>query len=294
MKLTKLCSLILTALTSLCLSGCFQVERVVKLKADGSGTIEETMTMGSAMIAQMKAMQAGFGGALEGAVEGADKDAAKDKPKEKSAAKPFELLDEAKLKEEAKKMGEGVTFVSAKKITSKDREGYTATFAFTDINKVRLDMAPPDMSPKGGGDVSIKSSSTEQEPLTFKFAKGKPATLEVAIPTPKKDAKEAAADPTQEAMQEAMMPMMQQMFKDMRLAAAIEVQGKIVSTNAQFKDASRVTLADIDFNKILSDPAKFKAMTKITDPNSAEGKAFLKTVPGIKVETNSPVKISFQ
>jgi hypothetical protein len=189
-------------------------------------------------------------------------------------------------------MGEGVTYVSAKKITGKDREGFTATFAFTDINKLRLDMSPPDMSPKGGGDVSIKTNTTEQEPLTFKFAKGKPATLEVAIPTPKKDAK--PADPSQEAMQEAMLPMMQQIFKDMRLAAAIEVQGKIVSTNAQFKDASRVTLADIDFNKILSDPAKFKAMAKITDPNSAEGKAFLKTVPGIKLETNSPVKISFQ
>jgi hypothetical protein len=293
MKPMKYCSLILAALSTLFLSGCFQVERVVKLKADGSGTIEETMTMGSAMIAQMKAMQAGFGGVTEGAVGGDDKDAAKDKPKDKPAAKPFELLDEAKLKEEATKMGEGVTFVSAKKITSKDREGYTATFAFTDINKVRLDMAPPDMSPKGGGDVSIKAGG-DQEPLTFKFAKGKPATLEVAVPTPKKGAKEAAADPAQEAMQEAMMPMMQQMFKDMRLAVVIEVQGKIVNTNAQFKDASRVTLADIDFNKILSDPAKFKAMAKITDPNSAEGKAFLKTVPGIKVETNSPVKISFQ
>ena len=290
MKPTKYCSLILAALTSLCLSGCFQVERVVKLKADGSGTIEETVTMGSAMIAQMKAMQAGFGGAFEGAVEGADKDAAKDKPKDKPAAKPFELLDEAKLKEEAKKMGEGVTFVSAKKITSKDREGYAATYAFTDINKVRLDMAPPDMGSKGGPEVSTKAD----EPLTFKFAKGKPATFEVAIPTPKKDAKEAAADPTQEAMQEAMLPMMQQMFKDMRLAVAIEVQGKIVATNAQYKDASRVTIADIDFNKILADPAKFKAMAKITDPNSAEGKAFLKTVPGIKIETNSPVKISFQ
>ena len=37
-----------------------------------------------------------------------------------------------------------------------------------------------------------------------------------------------------------------------------------------------------------------KAMTKIKDPNSAEAKAFLKTVPGIKVETTNPVKISFQ
>jgi hypothetical protein len=271
MKPTKFCSLILAALTGLCLSGCFQVERVVKLKADGSGTIEETVTMGSAMIAQMKAMQAGFGNALEGAVEG---DAAKDKPKDK----PARNRSSCSMKPSSRKKrrdGRRRDVRVREESHGQGPRGLRATFAFTDINKLRFDMAPPDMGPKA-------AQTCRQGPgaVDVQVCQGQTRNLEVAIPTPKKDAKEAAADPAQEAMQEAMLPMMQQMFKDMRLAASIEVQGKIVSTNAQFKDASRVTIADIDFNKILADPAKFKAMAKITDPNSAEGKAFLKTVPG--------------
>ena len=277
----KIRSLVLALFASVSFSGCFQIDKNVQVKPDGSGTITETVTMGSAMITQMKAMASGFGDAA-----GADG----------KKAKGFELLDEAKLKEEAAKMGEGVTFVSAKKKTEKDREGYTAIYTFTDINKLKLSTNPPDMS---GGDGSVKiNSKGDSEPVTFTFAKGKTAELTVTTPAMKpaaaKTKEEAAADASQEAMNEAMMPMMQQMFKDMRMTMTVEVVGKITATNASNKEGSKVTLLDVDFNKILADPAKMKAMTKIKDPNSAEAKAFLKTIPGMKVETASPVKISFQ
>ena len=191
-------------------------------------------------------------------------------------------------------MGEGVTFVSAKKITEKDREGFTAIYAFTDISKVKLSTNPPDLG--GGGDLGLKKGDTE--PVTFKFTKGGTAELAVTTPAMKaavaKSKEETAADATQEAMNEAMLPMMQQMFKDMRMSMSVEVAGKISTTNATYKEGSRVTMLDVDFNKILADPAKMKAMTKIKDPNSAEGKALVASVPGIKVETAETVKIKFQ
>ena len=277
----KIRSLILALCIPLSFSGCFQIDKNVQVKPDGSGTITETVTMGTAMIAQMKAMAAGFGD-----------------PSASSGAKPksFELLDEAKLKEEAKKMGEGVTFVSAKKITAADREGYAATYAFTDINKVKLSTNPPDIA--GDGGALKMTGKGDTEPVTFAFTKGKTAELTVTTPAMKpaaaKGKEEAAGDAAQEAMNEAMMPMMQQMFKDMRMSMSVDVVGKITATNAANKEGSRVTLLDVDFNKILADPAKMKAMTKIKDPNSAEAKAFLKSVPGMKVETANPVKISFQ
>ena len=276
----KLRSLAIALIASISLTGCFQIDKNVQVKPDGSGTITETVTMGSAMISQMKAMASGFGDAAGGAGE---------------KAKGFELLDEAKLKEEAKKMGDGVTFVSAKKITAPDREGYTAIYAFTDINKLKLSTNPPDIG--GGGAMKINSKG-ESEPVTFTLTKGNTNELTVTTPAMKagavKSKEEVAADATQDAMNEAMMPMMQQMFKDMRMAMSVEVVGKITATNAANKEGSKVTMLDVDFNKILADPAKMKAMTKIKDPNSAEAKAFLKTIPGIKVETTNPVKISFQ
>lgn len=276
----KLLPRLLAIVTALSLGGCFQIDKNVQVKPDGSGTVTETITMGTAMLAQMKAMASGFGDAAGGAG---------------GKAKGFDLLDEAKLKEEAKKMGEGVSFVSAKKITAADREGYTAVYAFTDINKLKLSTNPPDIG--GGGNLKVTDKG-DSEPVTFALVKGKTAELTVNTPAmktaPAKSKEEAAADATQDAMNEAMLPMMQQMFKDMRMTMSVEVVGKITATNATNKEASKVTMLDVDFNKILADPAKMKAMTKIKDPNSAEAKAFLKTIPGMKVETANPVKISFQ
>ena len=275
----KLRSLLLALSTAFFFSGCFQIDKSVQVKPDGSGTITETVTMGSEMLTQMKAMASGFGDAA----------AAGGKPK------AFELLDEAKLKEDAKKMGEGVTLVSSKKIREKDREGYVATYAFADINKVKLSTNPPDI---GGAGAMKMTGKSDTEPVTFAFTKGKTAELTVTTPAMKpaaaKSKDEAAADATQDAMNEAMLPMMQQMFKDMRMSMSVEVVGKITATNAENKEGSRVTMLDVDFNKILADPAKLKAMAKIKDPNSAEAKAFLKTIPGMKVELANPVKISFQ
>ncbi len=80
-------------LFTLGLSGCLQIEKIVKLRPDGSGTIEETVMMSKATVAQMEGMAAGFGGAAG--------------PKGEAAAKGFQLMDEAKLKAAADLMGEG-------------------------------------------------------------------------------------------------------------------------------------------------------------------------------------------
>ena len=275
----KLRPIALAFIAALSFTGCFQIDKTVQVKPDGSGTITETVTLATAMLEQMKAMQAGFGGAPD----------AGGKPK------AFELFDEAKLKADAAKMGEGVTFASAKKISDKGTEGYVATYAFTDINKVKLSTNPPDVA---GGAADLIKGKADTEPVTFKFTPGKTAELAVNTPAMKpaapKGKDDAAADAAQEAMSEAMIPMIQQMFKDMHISMSVEVAGKIATTNAEYKEGSRVTILDVDFNKILADPAKMKAMAKLKDPNSAEARAFLKTVPGMKVETANPVKISFQ
>lgn len=268
--------LLLALLTAFVLTACFQVDRVVRVKADGSGTIEETVTMSTAAIEQMKAMSA-----LGAPGGGAGK------------AAPFELLNETKLKEEASKMGAGVTFVSAKKIADKDKQGFVATFAFTDINKLKLTTGPADIGPSDG--PLTMNDKSKEEPVAFQFTKGKPATLTVQMPPMKKsDAAKADAPEADDPAAEAMMPMIKEMFKDLHVGVKIEVEGKIAATNAQFKDASSVTLMSVDFSKLLADPAKFKAMTKIKDPNSPEAKALIQSVPGMKIETANPLKITFQ
>jgi len=275
-------TLLVTAFLLIGLPGCLQIENVIKLKADGSGTIEEKVMMSKATVAQIAEMTAGFGDAA-----GAKKDG---KP-----AKGFDLMDEEKLKAAAEKKGAGVTFVGARKIDNESGNGFIATYAFTDINKVKLDQNPSDVMPTPGGQKGAGGpGGSKSEPVTFKFTKGATSELTVKMPTP--DLKEAAKKKEKAGadMEEMAMQMMQQMFKDMKISMAIEVAGAIKETNAEYKDGSRVTLMEMDFNKLLANPEKFKKLAKENPKTLQESKALMKGIDGVKVETAPEVKIKFQ
>ena len=96
-----------------------------------------------------------------------------------------------------------------------------------------------------------------------------------------------------EGMEDMAMQMMGQMFKDMKVTIAVEVVGTIEETNAEYRDGSRVTLMEMDFNKLLSDPAKFKALAKENPKTLQEAKVLLKGLDGVKVEAAPVVKIKF-
>jgi hypothetical protein len=257
-------------LAMLGLTGCLQVEKIVKLNADGSGTIEETVVLTKSALAGLQQMAAGFGGDKGG----------------KAPALP-DIADEAKLKAAAVKMGDGVTLVSSKKVDGEQGQGFTAIYAFTDINKLKLDQNPGDALPDSG---KAKASVGKKEPITFHFTKGSPAELTFAMPVPEFKPKKEQP----EGMEDMAMQMMKQMFKDMRISLALEVQGKITETNAEYRDGSRVTLMDMDFNKLLADPEKFKALAKANPQTLQEAKTLIKGLDGVKIETAPEVKIKFQ
>jgi hypothetical protein len=74
----------------------------------------------------------------------------------------------------------------------------------------------------------------------------------------------------------------------------VEVQGTISETNAEYRDGSRVTLMDMDFNKVMADPEKFKALAKANPQSLQEAKTLIKGLDGVKIETAPEVKIKFQ
>lgn len=249
------------------LTGCLQIEKTVKLKPDGSGTVEETLVMSKATLAQMQQMMASFGG-------------------DKATAKPPELMDEAKLKEAAGKMGEGVTFVSATKISGEQGEGFKAIYAFTDINKLKVDQNPSSAMPG----QKPPSEKDKKEPVVFRFTKGSLAELAITLPQP--EVKPKKEQPP--GMEDMAIQMMQQMFKDMKITLAVEVEGAIKETNAEYRDGSRVTLVEMDLNKLLGDPVKLKEVAKANPQSLAEAKALLKSIEGVKIESSPEVKIKFQ
>lgn len=271
----KVFRLIFAALVAMFgLTGCLQMEQVVKLKPDGSGTVEETVVLSKAALATMEQMISGIGAGTA------------DKKKDGATTVP-DLYDEAKLKAAAAKMGEGVTFVSAKRIDNEQGKGFTAIYAFSDINKLRLDQNPGEALP----DTGSPKPAAKKEPVTFHFEKGSPSQLTLKMPAPefKPQPKNQA-----EGMEEMAMQMMKQMFKDMHIALAVEVDGTISETNAAYRDGSRVTLMDMDFNKVIADPEKFKALAKANPQSLQEAKTLIKGLDGVKIETAPEVTIKFQ
>ncbi len=259
----KIIRILLAVLVVHFCSACFEVGVLVHVKPDGSGTIEQSVSVSTAMLAQAKLL-------------GGDKGKA-----------PTEINEE-ELRAAALALGEGVTFVGAKKIEQEGREGYTATFAFTDIGRIHLDLSK--MGQAAGPGVEGKS-------LTVGFKKGNPSELVLSMP--KTDAKDqeklkAAQTPEMEAMAEQMLPMMAQMFKGARMRVELEFEGAIVDTNATHREGSRITFMDVEFDKIMADPAKFKVLSKVKDPTSPEARELLKGMPGVKVETENPIRVRFQ
>ncbi|HEX8295392.1 MAG TPA: hypothetical protein VF593_03775 [Chthoniobacteraceae bacterium] len=262
-------------------SGCFQQETTVRVKADGSGTLEETTVMSKQAVEQMKQMSSGLEGLLGG--------------KGAPAGETFKLLDEKKLRAAAEKKGEGVTFVSAKPITTPTGEGFTAIYAFADVSKLRVDQNPGDNIPGGANAAMMLGEKAKTEAVKFQFTKGAPASLVVKLPQPKPgDLPKEKPAQTPAGGEDAAMMMMQQMFKDMKMSLVVEVEGKIVRSNAEYQDASRVTLMELDFNKVLANPEKLKALTKAQPKTIEETKALVKGVDGIKAEAQPTVTIQFQ
>lgn len=276
-------ALALAILTAFSFSACLQEEKVIKLNADGSGTVVETMVMSKEVAQQLSGFASGLGG-LGGLGQG--------KPKGEATASPFQILDEEKLRKAADNMGDGVTFVSATPLSTVAGDGFVATYAFTDINKLKVDQNPTESIP-GANNPLMKMNKTKKESVKFEFTKGSPASLTVKMPQPKESdlQKERPKNPGGSEMAAMMM---QQMFKNLKVSLAVEVTGKITESNAEYREGSRVTLMDIDFNKVLADPVKFKALTEAQPKTLEEAKSLVKGIDGIKAETQPTVTVKFK
>jgi hypothetical protein len=238
------------------LSGCFQAEQVINVKPDGSGTVVFTVKVGKAALEQMKAL--GGGGDAN--------------------ADPLEqMMKKEEAEEMAKKLGEGVKLEKIEPFKEGESVGKRATFSFADINKVKADMS---MGPDAGGD------DKDKEPIKFEFTKGSPATL--IIHSPNKKSKDKPDDPQEDAQMAAAAAMM----KDMRITIAVNVQGTLVSTDADNKEGTRITLIDLPVGEALKDVKKFKAIDRAADWASAA--KLIKEIPGAKVESKQKVKVELK
>lgn len=272
-------------------TGCYQIKMLVKLNPNGSGTIEEEFLMSTRTLEEM-------GGMMEQMMGGMMDDETAES-EESESDDPYGMFNETKLKEQAAKMGEGVTFVSGNRVQTGELDGYRAVYAFTDVNKLKVNQNPNEKMPSEFSNMSEGEEKPEEEFVTFNFTKGNPAKLVIRQPEDRYDEEgdltsDDSEEPSDNAMGAAMMNMMQDFFRDMRIVMEIEVQGNIVQTNATYCEGSKITLMDLNFGKLFEAPGGFEQFSQAQPDNVEDAKKILKDLPGVKVELNKEVVVQFR
>lgn len=254
---------VLALATVVTLTGCINSSTLIKVKTDGSGTVEQTTLVNM--------------GALKAMMPGAPT----------QPAGP--LMNDADLRRTAERMGKGVRLVSSEPIKNGGFEGVKAIFAFDDINQVQVNQDPP-MGGGTGGAMMPERSGTSEDPVKFKFVRnGASSTLTIAFqdrPGAVGGAQSAAKDPDMDLSNPMIMNMIKTMFEGFKINIALEPVGTIVKTNAEYVAGSRITLLEMDMAALLADEAKFKALQSKLGPGASlsEVKPYLKDIKGIKID----------
>ena len=216
---------------------------------------------------------------------------------------PVERYNEQELRDAAPGYGEGVTYVSAENVETEFGKGYEASYAFTDINRIRVGQNPGDKMPGGG---EKESEAEAGDFTTFTMQPGYPAQLVIHWPVDQNEAEtggntdelsveETATEEEQlPEQQEAAMEMMKMAFKDMRMSMHVEVAGQVVESNATHLNGSRVTLVEIAFADFLENAEAMTAMAADDNQTVADMKEMMRLIPGLKMEIEPQVSILFE
>jgi hypothetical protein len=252
------------------LTACLNSTTLVKLKTDGSGTIEQTTLMNTAALKGL----AGNGG-------------------QQQPATP--MSNRADLERAAERMGKGVKLVSTEPATGANGwEGTKAIFSFEDINQIQINTGP-----SVGGDNPVGASKSE-DPVKFKFTRnGATSTLAIDFmdkpPAGVKAKTEAQSQEMPDLTNPMIMGMLKTMFQGFKINVDLEVVGTIVKTNAAYVTGPRMTLLELDMGALLADEAKLKALQGKVGPDMSftELKPYLKDIKGIKIDGPS-ISIEFK
>jgi hypothetical protein len=259
--------ILLVIIIPLLFMGCISSGVTVKVNKDGSGEIIQTF--------QIKREFVGF---LSMSEEPTDPN----------------LIDKEALEMAAQAMGEGVSLekVEAMPETS-PYAGYIAYFKFKDISKIKVS-ASPSTSPEA-------AEEDNNEWITFDFKKGSTSKLTMYLEnTPEEeevtelveqedlDTEEAASE-----IGEGMGEQLMEIYKDMHYWMNVEVNGKIIDTNASFTDGSVITLFDMNFEKIVENTELFEKVTGEDPGSMKEYKDELATA-GVFIDDQAEIIISFK
>jgi hypothetical protein len=234
---------------------------VLKVAADGSGTIEHRMLYTAAALAQLRQLSALAGG-----------------------GQAVDPLSEQQAKDMTASIGPGVTYVSSEPITSPLGQGRASIYVFTDVSQLRISTQP---AAPAGLKIRTQGFTTEPESVTFAMARspGGNAVLQINVPEP--NFLDALGSPNATAQ----IGMVKTLLAGARVLLAAEPAGTVVRSSSPYVEGSRVTLLEVDLDEVLKDETLLPRLQAATTPD--EAKAIVKGAAGLKINLDRAITIEF-
>ena len=257
------------------LSGCLQVDTKINLNNDGSGTIEETVVIKSAVINMMKEFAMAF---------------------DSTKANDFEMFKESEIKDKASNYGEDVKYISGEKVVIDGYEGIKALYSFKDINKIKINPSPEDKMPFGD-EFKNEEEKPVDDNLKFNFTKGNPSILVIDFPKPEmKDEVDIDSNDTEvedSTFNEDAQQKIIEMFDGMKINVSLNFNNPIVETDASFVDGNKITIMQVDFSEIIKHKDVLENLQKTKPETMEQFKEAIGDLPGVKIEFKEKVIIKF-
>ena len=258
-------ALLLTA--ALGSGGCFQMDTVIHVKGDASGTIDQRLVFSQAALSQLKQFAMLGGG------------------------KGFDPVSEEQARSDAAKLGPGVKFLSSAPVNDDSGQGRASVYAFTDVNQLRVNQQP---GAPGGVSVRAAGIDSNAPAITFRLTTqpNGNALMTISVPQPNLSTGGATAQTgTDNVPSPDQVSMLKEMFAGARVSIAVEPTGPLVRTSSAFVEGQRVTLLDVDLDQLLKDPT---LLSRVRAAQTADDmKAVLKGAPGLKLNFEREITIEF-
>jgi hypothetical protein len=260
MRFVRFAAILLFAVNA---AGCFQMTTVVTVNGDGSGTIDHTLLVTKAALAQLRNFSALGGG----------------------RAQSLDLTSEDQARAMADTLGPGVAYLSSEPVDTPLGEGRHAVYAFRDISQVRISQQPsadglPVRMNARSGDITC---SLTHEPNGH-------AVLHINLPDVSVPANFASGANGNPGLAQQ-LALIRSLLAGARVSIGVEPDGQIVKSSSPFVEGGRVTLLDANLDQILSNETLLTRLQESKTPEDV--KAALVDVPGLKLTLDREVTIEF-
>ena len=264
---------------------CIEFEQLIRVNKDGSGELfqevrfsrgffDELATMGTAedLEKQLLEMKEGF------------------KASPELLASGLQLVD--------------VETIPAAEGNPLPLDGFRYSYRFDDLTKLDLNVFPDLGAAMGMPVVDEEDSTDEEDVLRFEMtSKGKSSIVSLVMFESEEemqaelDAMNQSRGPAGERSEtdDAMLEMAQELLSGFRLKVDLEVVGKIENTNAAAVDDNRVTLIELDFDRMFAQKEDLLSLPEFTgQPTLAQVGLALQDIDGLTIPTTPRVSIEFR